>query len=499
MVLFWTAVLLTASTILHVALPAALPAPLPAAFSAPSNHWEKKPYAFVPGVGVLLGQKEVVHSTIKGKAVPVTRFLGIPYAQNPPQRFAAPQPLQPAFQFINATMYGPSCVQPVLGTSSFANESRGEQSESCLHLNIIKPAQARPGSSLPVMVWIYGGNLALGDASLPQYNGSSIVANQDVIFVSFNYRLNIFGFSRSPEVPLKERNPGFLDQRLALEWVRANIVAFGGCPDKVTVFGESAGGFSIQQLLVYPQKPLPYRAVILESRAFSGVASNTSPWDQAVASLGCTGSTSPLACMRSKDAQEINKKVGNITFGPVNDNTTYADHISPLIAAGQTAKVPVLLGTNANEGTVLTGLVAAPPQVITDFAFTCTTGLLAADLQNASYSVWRYYFNASFPNTTPFPDAGAYHSSEIPEVFGTYPTVGATAQQVALSEYMQTAWARFAKDPVHGPAKDWPEYGSVGNIKDLGVNGSSSGPVIAAASIQGICAAYNGLITLQGY
>ncbi|QIW97693.1 hypothetical protein AMS68_003211 [Peltaster fructicola] len=450
--------------------------------------WKHGAEVFVPNVGLVQG------STSKVGDITVSQYLGIPFAQNPPPRFGAPQPARFA-GLVNATAYGPTCIQQ--GNSS----TNVVESESCLSLNIVTPPNSHRKSALPVMVWIYGGNLATGGTNISYYNGSSMAANQNVIFVSINYRVNIFGFSGTPDLPLNEVNAGFLDQRLALQWVRDNIEAFGGCPDKVTIFGESAGGFSVEQLVTLPPDPLTFRAAILESRAFQaqGAVNGTTPWAAAVAALGCTGQDE-LACMRSKDPFEIKAKVARIGFGPVLDNATYTNATTQAIAAGTTAKIPILIGTNANEGTTLAlSFTSIPAQIITDYEFTCITGLYSAQLQNASYELWRYYYNASFPNTTPFPGAGAYHGSEIPEVFGTYPTANATQQQVALSKYMQTAWANFAKDPSAGPAQDWPQFGAGGLIQALGANGSYGGSVITAASIEGICTVYDGLIETVGY
>lgn len=450
--------------------------------------WKHNAQVFVPNVGFVQGSMSRVGN------ITVSQYLGIPFAQNPPPRFGPAEPA--SFQgYVNATAYGPSCIQQ-------GNSSRQlVESESCLTLNIVTPPKVYRKSDLPVMVWIYGGNLATGATNVSYYNGSSIAANQNVVFVSINYRVNIFGFSGTTDLPLTDRNAGFLDQRLALDWIRKNIAAFGGSPDKVTIFGESAGGFSVQQLVTYPPDPMTFRAAILESRAFQaqGATNGVTPWQAAVAALNCTGQDE-LACMRGKDAFEIKAKTASIGFGPVADNATYTSKTAERIAAGQTAKVPILIGTNANEGTTLAlSFTGIPAQVITDYEFTCVTGRYSAQLQNASYSVWRYYYNVSFPNTTPFPGAGAYHGSEIPQVFGTYPSINATQQQIALSKYIQTAWGDFAKNPSGGPAQDWPEFGSGGLIQALGVNGSYSGNVITAASIEGICTMYEGLITTQGY
>lgn len=117
-------------------------------------------------------------------------------------------------------------------------------SQDCLYLNVFAPSTPAPKGGRAVLYWIYGGALEFGYAGLPAYDGSSFAANQDVIVVTVNYRTNVFGFSNSPEIPNGEQNSGFLDQRKGLQWVQGNIERFGGDPGKVTIFGESAGGYS---------------------------------------------------------------------------------------------------------------------------------------------------------------------------------------------------------------------------------------------------------------
>jgi len=118
------------------------------------------------------------------------------------------------------------------------------ESEDCLFLNVFAPSTPAPAGGRAVLFWIYGGALQFGSAGLPEYDGSGFAAYQDVIVVTTNYRTNVFGFSNSPEIPFGEQNSGFLDQRKALEWVQGNIARLGGDPAAVTIFGESAGGYS---------------------------------------------------------------------------------------------------------------------------------------------------------------------------------------------------------------------------------------------------------------
>lgn len=193
-------------------------------------------------------QAKTLNGTYQGTYLPTYNqdvFLGIPYAQPPlgPLRYRWPQSLNTSFQETrNATSYGYSCMQY---GSTFS------LSEDCLTLNIIRPSLPSPTKLLPVLVWVYGGGLYAGSTADPQYNLSGIVAvsqeiGQPILAVSMNYRLGMWGFLQNNEI-LKEgsSNAGLLDQRMAMRWVKENVGAFGGDPEKVTVWGESAGAQSI--------------------------------------------------------------------------------------------------------------------------------------------------------------------------------------------------------------------------------------------------------------
>ena len=288
------------------------------------------------------------------------------------------------------------------------------------------------------------------------------------VFPSSRLPSVVFGFSNSPQLSSGFQNVGFLDQRMALQWVQQNIKQFGGDPNKVTIFGESAGGYSVKELLTVPPNPRPYRAVIMESEAAAFSGNGLVSWDTLVAAVGCTTAPSQVDCVRQVPATKIKSVIEHdaLSFPPVIDNKTETGNVALAIASHTAAQVPILIGTNAQEGrpvaaadglhgpldvngflnasfpsqTALRAAIAAAyplsvyqtpyfavSAIITDLTFTCPTSALANLASISGYPVWRYYFNASFPNTQIFPDAGVYHSSEIPLVFGTYPIVGATA------------------------------------------------------------------------
>lgn len=218
-----------------------------AALSRPesSNNWgdwSARPTAKTD-VGVVVG----VTTTVSTSKTVLNNFLGVPFGEKP-VRFAAPKPPAPWKTPRDASQYAPACLQQF----NYPNPRRASilewfntppppagESEDCLNLNVYVPQPVRKPKA--VMVWLYGGGLLYGSNSVEKYDGSFLAANNDVIVVVPNYRTNVYGFSGSPQVPVTERNTGFLDQRLALDWVRRNIAAFGGDPAKVTIFGESAG------------------------------------------------------------------------------------------------------------------------------------------------------------------------------------------------------------------------------------------------------------------
>jgi carboxylesterase type B len=229
------------------------------------------------------------------------------------------------------------------------------------------------------MYWIFGGGLQFGHAGHPGYDGTKFAAEEDVIIVSVNYRTNgtstsllylsktlnqaVFGFPSGPELPLKGHNLGFLDQRLGLDWVQRNIHAFGGDPSKVTIFGESAGAFSIDALLTSysANSHPPFRAAILQSGQLSYVnpyaVDTTSSWFALAEALNCTDAASNLTCIRDAPALTIKGIVEHqaLNFFPVTDNITLIEHMARARINGKIAKIPVLSGTNSQESRVIVG------------------------------------------------------------------------------------------------------------------------------------------------
>jgi cholinesterase len=289
-----------------------------------------------------------------------------------------------------------------------------------------------------------------------------------------------------------------LDLRLALEWTRNNVAAFGGDPEKITLIGQSAGAAIVDMMISAPPDPLNFRAAIMESgqasynggAAVPGWAYNTLAKD-----IGCNGTAAEkYTCMTTASAKRlknVSEKQG-IWFGPpIQDGATWAkaprqNRLHSTNESSVMARVPVLLGSNAEEGAIYTtgvqnavtflqehygfskakakalleyypiaaGSRIQTPQdqataVMTESSFGCPAGFVYNDSLSVGIPSWRYYFNASFSNSELVP--GAYHASEIPLVFGSYQRENATEFQASLSQDMQQAWSRFAKNPTAGP------------------------------------------------
>ncbi|KAJ6476185.1 para-nitrobenzyl esterase, partial [Mycena sanguinolenta] len=370
------------------------------------------------------------------------------------------------------------------------------ENEDCLFLNVWAPSSSK--QKLPVLVWIYGGGLSFGTASLPTYDGTLLAANQDIILVSFNYRTNVFGFPGSPDLPLVGNNLGFLDQELALLWVRDNIAKFNGDPDQVTIMGQSAGAQSVSYAISrHSPGNAPFRAGIM----LSGAQVSTSPipsfmsFNNFSAAVGCTQAPGParLACLKQVPASTIRSFTNGPTsgsFAPVVDDVTVFSDPLERIRTGLTARVPFIIGNTQNDGSVFAvgltdlsafltatfnGLVTADEvrplypaglndtqiisEVTKDVLFLCPAELWSGAAVGAGDSnVFRYTYGPVFADLQLFPGAGAWHTSELPEIFGTFNVTTATTAEATLSHTMQTLVANFVKDPMVAPAPNWPKY-----------------------------------------
>ena len=304
---------------------------------------------------------------VAGTVGEVTVFKGIPYAAPPigDLRWKPPQPAKPWTDVREAKAYGASCL------SRGRVSSNRVMSEDCLTVNVWTPARLAD-EKLPVMVWIHGGEFQDGTSDWPVFDGTGL-ARQGVVFVSFNYRLNLFGFFAHPELtkesPHKSSgNYGLLDMIAALKWVQNNIAAFGGDPKSVTIFGESAGGSAVVLLMVSPlAEGLFHRAIAQSPRALTAIASLKEEryGIQSAESRGLDHDKS-LAALRSKDGKELMKLAKtspgpNIMeyavwdYWPIVDGWVLPADPADLFEAGKFHRVPFLLGTCADEGLAFAG------------------------------------------------------------------------------------------------------------------------------------------------
>lgn len=295
----------------------------------------------------------------------VNQFLGVPFAAPPVGNLRWKAPVPPSnWGTRNATWFGPTCMQNEWYWGILTGLS-----EDCLYLNIYVPSNSTPPpGGYPVMLFFYGGSYEYGGASFPLYDGiTDIALVHDVILVATNYRLNSFGFLagdllRNESVDGSVGTYGFADQRAALTFLRNNIAAFGGNPNLITVFGESAGGASVSNHLASPRSRGLFQRAIIQSGSFSdwtaqpyGISKERLP--EMARNLGCGNAPDVLACMRAVNETallnaEHDLTSGQLTWSPAIDGVEVIDDPRTLAANGQIAPVPVMLGFNHDEGTL---------------------------------------------------------------------------------------------------------------------------------------------------
>ncbi|MBN1652692.1 MAG: carboxylesterase family protein [Deltaproteobacteria bacterium] len=462
---------------------------------------------------------------IKGELVGESRrYLKIPYAKPPvgPLRWKAPiKNLSWGDQIREEKDFSDGCPQ------NASAGSQGSRNEDCLYLNVRAPRSTAKKAA--VMVWIHGGGnfagstrdtVTLTDPPQLWFDGQWFAAKQGVVLVTINYRLGPLGFFAHPDLP-KEGSPfgnqGLLDQRMALQWVQKNIEKFGGDPENVTIFGESAGSADVCLHMVSPgSRGLFHRAISESGGCTTRFGLQVDSDDRAKAietfteALGCKGTEDELACLREKPIDDImanaaqpNPTAGitgkrQFSFTVVIDG---ADGFLPdtpraLFEKKRIAEVPYLLGSNTDEGTIFllsaTGLptndeeyvaylkggfgdyadqIAAlyPPsnfngsyrdalvRVIGDSSLVCSTHDTARRAAKAGLDVFMYNFNVPWSIVPSL--LGAAHASEISHVFGN--PYKPTPESQAVSDAMNSYWARFAKtgDPngEDAPAQ-WPKF-----------------------------------------
>ncbi|XP_012868188.1 PREDICTED: pyrethroid hydrolase Ces2e-like isoform X2 [Dipodomys ordii] len=291
--------------------------------------------------------------------VKVHTFLGIPFAKPPvgPLRFAPPEHPEPWSGVRDATSYPAMCLQNLdmmnIGEMSSLTTLPIPMSEDCLYLNIYSPASAQEGSNLPVMVWIHGGALVVGMASV--YDGSMLAAIEHVVVVTIQYRLGVPGFFSTGDQHATG-NWGYLDQAAALRWVQQNIAHFGGNPNRVTIFGESAGGTSVSSHVVSPMSQGLFHGAIMESGVVllpDLISSSSEPVRSIVANLSACekmDSEALVRCLRAKSEEEMLAITKTFKIIPaVVDGVFLPKHPTELLASADFHPVPSIIGVNTDE------------------------------------------------------------------------------------------------------------------------------------------------------
>jgi para-nitrobenzyl esterase len=453
---------------------------------------------------VKTGQGTVCGKTINdGK---VRAFLGLPYAAPPvgDLRWRAPQPPLPWKGERDAARLGAHCAQNLIWDDFIFLDSG--PSEDCLFLNVYAPAEAGAKSKLPVMFWIHGGGYAAGASSEPRHNGDFLPL-KGVVLVTINYRLGVFGFLATAELAKEANgaagNYGLLDMVAALQWVKANIRNFGGDPDNVTIFGESAGSFAVSTLMASPAaRGLFHKAIGESGAAFS----DTLPTDILearekkdgawVASLGVK-SLEELRAVPTGKILDAAKSRGIIGFSPVIDGKFLVEPVADTYAAGKQAHVPLLAGWNRDEGrSRVNGMTAEKWNAYavehfkersaeflklypgsTDeqslrsaidyggdaFIAFGTWKWIEAHRKTGDSPVYRYHFELAAPPSKYHLGSSAFHSDDIEYVFGTLDTRSGAVwrpEDRKLSEHIMSYWTNFAKtgDPNRSGLPPWPMY-----------------------------------------
>ncbi|XP_053557375.1 pyrethroid hydrolase Ces2e [Bombina bombina] len=315
-----------------------------------------------PLLAIKYGQLQGRRINVKGTDQAVHAFLGIPFAKPPtgPLRFAPPLPPEPWESIRDATQHPPICLQNSEEMEKMIDFSQSSLrippvSEDCLYLNVFTPAHRENNVKLPVMVSIHGGGLIIGGAFLN--SGSAICAHENVVIVSIQYRLGLLGFFSSGDEQARG-NFGFLDQVAALQWVQENIENFGGDPQSVTIFGESAGGVSVAALVLSPlSKGLFHRAisesgVALMPGLVSIKADDMNFIKNIVANISGCDSAEVLDCLKRKSQEEILAITKSIEMGTIPacvDGVFFPKSPEQILIHKEINRVPFIIGVNNHE------------------------------------------------------------------------------------------------------------------------------------------------------
>jgi para-nitrobenzyl esterase len=468
----------------------------------------------------------------------VRSFKGIPFGQPPvgDLRWREPQPVKNWSGVRKADQFGPRCMQRTSPGADYWFRSNG-MSEDCLYLNVWTPA--RSGSEkLPVLVYIFGGGFQNGDGSEPRYDGENM-ARKGMVAVSINYRTNIFGFFVHPELTQESPhhasgNYGLLDQVAALQWVRKNIAAFGGDPERLTVAGESAGSISVSALMASPLSRGLMAGAIGESGAmiYSLPPQPLADAEQNGVKFGAGSGANTLAALRAMTAEQIQEavtKVQGVRFGTALDGYFLPKPLSAIFEAGEQAKIPLLAGSNTQEQSARSvlgdsdptpetlanaikrfysdkadGVLKAYAATTTDEVYAAATHLASArfishstwkwtelQMKTGGKAVYRYLYARPRPAYLGMPGQpaagsgrgaqqpsgprGASHSAEIQYAMGNLDLDKRYTWEPAdyeVSKTMQAYFVNFIKtgNPNAPGLPDWPAYRAESNYQRMRID-----------------------------
>ncbi len=445
----------------------------------------------------------------------VSAFLGIPYAAPPvgALRFMPPQPPAAWSGVRSAIDMGPAC--PQLVDYDPTENSEAVQSEDCLSLNVWTPRA--DNAKRPVMLFIHGGAFVVGASRNTFYDGARLAARGDVVVVTINYRLGAWGFldlSSYDERYAESANVGLLDQMAAIAWVRANIARFGGDPDNITLFGESAGAASVGDLLAIPAAKGMFAKAILQSGwpSQQPAPDPNNRRERTAAFMKLAGAETPaeLATKSMEDLRTAQEKLFAMrgsdlgAFGPSLDGVLLKEQPFRVVAEGRGNRVPLLIGTTSEEmryfssaedigieqkprklmleqletavgpkaEAVLAGYERIYPkwgdtvvQIVSD-ALMRFPGVRLAEATSMHQPVYMYLF--TYRSDSSYKNFGAAHAMELPFVFGTVnrPEVivftGRNPARYKLSDFTMDSWAAFARtgNPVLIDGPKWPTFDS---------------------------------------
>ncbi|KAL1587289.1 hypothetical protein WHR41_04432 [Cladosporium halotolerans] len=482
-----------------------------------------------------------VHGKIDTTEPDVRQFLGIPFAHPPTGdlRWAAPQPLSQPDQDVEAKELGPSCMQflNTNASSVYLNQvleynlqglnRTGDISEDCLRLSVWAPnkgghrgrgrgrgkehGRGGKAETLPVLVYFYGGGFSTGGMDVPaQIPTQMVQRTQDHIVVSFNYRVNIFGHPNAPG--LEDQNVGLLDQRAAVEWTRDNIAAFGGDPSRIVIWGQSAGSISVDYYsFTYPEDPIAAGMSLDSGTSLSALTSADtaqSNFTFVAENVGCGGfdddASGRLSCMRGVDADKINDFIATyaksaqqpaLGFRPVVDDKVVFSNYSERMLQGKQAKIPAIIGTNTEDGVPFAPYdPSGPDPALAEQGllrtFFCPATESARLRQQTGLDTYRYLYAGNWTNLSPAPWLGAFHSAELPMLFGTHPNFRgeSTELEYETSHAMQDAWVAFAREGVRGlQSEGWKEYEAVGEATVREFGDGVAAKDVSIAGLEGKC------------